>query len=331
MDTSALSDSYNRIVPQAERLKTALLAELDHLLKKGNVSLGVPIESRIKAWESIAEKSERKSLELDSVAKLDDLIGVRLILLFSKDLAVVSEVLNSNLMVLHSEDKSAQLGESQFGYQSQHFIVEVPDEWTKLPTWSDLGGLRVEIQVRTLAQHIWAAVSHKLQYKQEAGVPPPLRRAINRASALLETVDVEFDRLLMARDEYLEAESVVSDPDELLNVDLVEAVLTKIFPAANKRESEDYDDLLVDLVNFGIDKVGRLKEVMTRHYGQIMEEERKYVKSEGDPVYFRFVGLAREGLRCEFGSKAVSDFLNAKREEQRRINDENRGAIKIYS
>lgn len=331
MDTSALSDSYKRIVPQAERLKTALLAELDHLLKKENVSLGVPIESRIKAWESIAEKSERKSLELDSVAKLDDLIGVRLILLFSKDLAVVSEVLNSNLVVLHSEDKSAQLGESQFGYQSQHFIVEVPGEWTKLPTWSDLGGLRVEIQVRTLAQHIWAAVSHKLQYKQEAGVPPPLRRAINRASALLETVDVEFDRLLLARDEYLEVESVASDPDELLNVDLVEAVLTKIFPSANKRELEDYDDLLGDLVHFGVDKVGQLKDIMTRHYGQIMEEEQKHVKKKGGPVYFWLIGLAREGLRCEFGSKDVSDFLSAKRAEQRRINDENRAPIKIHS
>jgi ppGpp synthetase/RelA/SpoT-type nucleotidyltranferase len=318
-------------VPQAERLKTALLAELDHLLKKENVSLGVPIESRIKAWESIAEKSERKSLELDSVAKLDDLIGVRLILLFSKDLPVVSKVLNSNLMVLESEDKSAQLGESQFGYQSQHFIVEVPGEWTKLPTWSDLGGMRVEIQVRTLAQHIWAAVSHKLQYKQEAGVPPPLRRAINRASALLETVDVEFDRLLMARDEYLEAESVASDPDELLNVDLVEAVLTKIFPVANKRESEDYDDLLDDLVNFGVDRVGRLKEVMNRHYGQIMEEERRHVEMKGVPVFFRLVGLAREGLRCEFGSKVVSDFINAKRAEQRRIIGESRAPIRIYS
>ncbi len=296
-----------------------MLAELDHLLKKENVALGVPIESRIKAWESIAEKAERKSIEFDSVAKLNDLIGIRLILLFSKDLAVVSKMLNSNLTVIQSEDKSAQLGESQFGYQSQHFIIKAPDEWTKLPTWSDLGGLRVEIQVRTLAQHIWAAVSHKLQYKQEAGVPPPLRRAINRASALLETVDVEFDRLLIARDEYLEAESVVSDPDELLNVDLVEAVLTKIFPSANKSESEDYNDLLGDLVNFGIDNVGRLREVMKRHYVKIMDEEKKYTKKHRTPVFFRHVGLARHGLRCEFGSQAVTDFFVAKREEQRRI------------
>jgi ppGpp synthetase/RelA/SpoT-type nucleotidyltranferase len=30
-----------------------------------------------------------------------------------------------------------------------------------------LGGLRAEVQVRTTAQHIWAAASHKLQYKHE--------------------------------------------------------------------------------------------------------------------------------------------------------------------
>lgn len=321
MDLDALSESYNRILPQAERLRVALLAELEHLLHQGSVSLGVPIESRVKGWGSIAEKLERKSLSFDSVAKFDDLIGVRIILLFSKDLSIVSDILHSNLAVLQSEDKSVQLGEAQFGYQSQHFIVRVPNEWLKIPTWRDLGELCIEIQVRILAQHIWASVSHKLQYKQEAGVPPPLRRAINRASALLETVDVEFDRLLVARDRYLQEEAVTNDPDELLNVDLVEVTLSKIFPRANKKDAEDYDELLGDLAHFGISTVGGLQDIMSRHYEKIMASDRKYAKKRGAHAYFKLVGLAREGLRCEFGSGVVVDFLRARARERASLQD----------
>lgn len=322
MDIGVLSESYKAIAPQAQRLKQALLDQLDYLLTKHGVSLGVPIESRVKEWGSIAEKITRKSLDIESVESLDDLIGVRVILLFSKDLTVVSEILRSNLIVLRVEDKSSQLGEAQFGYQSQHFITQIKPEWQKVPTWADLGGLRIEIQVRTLAQHIWAAVSHKLQYKQESGVPPPLRRAINRASALLETVDIEFDRLLAAREMYLERESELDDPDELLNVDLVEAVLTKIFPLANKRESEEYDELLVDLSHFGVVRVGQLEEIMRKHYEGIMAEERRYASDETDGIYFQFIGLAREGLRCEFGSEAVSAFLKSQRHRRRGVGDD---------
>jgi ppGpp synthetase/RelA/SpoT-type nucleotidyltranferase len=62
-----------------------------------------------------------------------------------------------------------------------------------------------ELQLRTLAQHIWAVASHKLQYKREASVPVPIRRSINRVSALLEMVDLEFDRVLLEREQYVPA------------------------------------------------------------------------------------------------------------------------------
>lgn len=59
-----------------------------------------------------------------------------------------------------------------------------------------MSGLKAEVQVRTVTQHVWAAASHVLQYKQEASVPLPVRRSIYRVSALLETVDLEFERVL---------------------------------------------------------------------------------------------------------------------------------------
>lgn len=309
MDVQKLLESYRGVVPQAERLRSSLQDQLVHLLNEADVSLGVPIESRVKEWESISEKLKRKSIVLEEIRQLDDLVGVRLILLFSRDLDSVGKILNDHLKVVSSEDKTIQLGETNFGYQSQHFVVEIPAAWLQLPTWRDLGGMRIEIQVRTLAQHIWAAVSHKLQYKQELGVPPPLRRAIHRASALLETVDVEFDRLLEARDIYLNNKGVSADPDEPLNVDLVEAILTKVFPAANKTYAEGYDELLDDLLHFGVFGSGVFEGMLKRHYSAIMMEDKRLAQDEGGGAYFQLVGLAREALRNEFGDEKVRDYL----------------------
>jgi hypothetical protein len=52
--------------------------------------------------------------------------------------------------------------------------------------------LKAEIQIRTVLQHAWAAISHKLQYKREDDVPAPLRRKLFRLSALFELADDEF-------------------------------------------------------------------------------------------------------------------------------------------
>ncbi|WP_236190885.1 GTP pyrophosphokinase [Pseudomonas pharyngis] len=311
MDTSTLKESYFQVSQQAERLKVLLTAQLEHLLKKVDISLGVPIEARVKDWQSIEDKIVRKSLSLDKLVDLDDFLGVRLILLFQKDISAVEAILNTNLNVISSEDTALRLTESQFGYQSKHFVVELPKEWLNVPSWNDLGAIRIEIQVRTLAQHIWAAVSHKLQYKKEKSVPRPLLRSINRASALLECVDVEFDRILDARELYIEQNAKEGNRDDILNVDIIETILSKHFPAQNKGPDEDLDDLLIDLHDFGIKTSGQLTDLINKHYNEIMnsDESHAFKAGSGKGFYFKHIGLAREGLRKEFGDEVISDYL----------------------
>lgn len=311
MNYSDLKLSYSKIEPRAKRLKVALSAELDHLLNENGVTLGVPIESRVKEWSSIEEKLVRKSLALGKVEELDDLVGLRLILLFRKDLKAVDKLLRGSLLIRSAEDTSLRLSDTQFGYQSQHYIIEAPKKWLSIPSWGDLGGIRVEIQVRTMAQHIWAAASHKLQYKREASVPLPLRRSINRASALLETVDIEFDRLLDDRLVYLKDELKNETPSSLLNVEILDSILSKIFPSANRTSEEDFDELLVELDHFGIRTAGQLQDLLEKHFDSIMVEDLKHADREGLEFYFQHIGLAREGLRKEFGDDAVSEFMKS--------------------
>jgi ppGpp synthetase/RelA/SpoT-type nucleotidyltranferase len=309
---------------RANRLREAVVEQLSTLLEKGAITLGVPIESRVKDWNSIEDKLTRKSLALSKITDLDDLVGVRVILLFRRDLLPIEALLRQTFDVLSKEDTSSRLADAQFGYQSHHFVIAIPSSWAKIPTFSDLKGLRTEIQVRTLSQHIWAAASHKLQYKHEDSVPPPLKRTIYRVSALLETVDLEFERVLEERKNYVEKEIPAISQDEKLNVDLLAATLNDVLPPKNKdNDDEIYSELLPDLFHFSIDTAAKLRALLQKHLKTIKENDAEaaqeklgelddYPEHEAarirQGIYYTHVGLAREALHCEFG-EAVQEYM----------------------
>lgn len=327
-DLESLRVGYQDVLPRAERLKNAVIAELQELFQKHGVSLGVPIESRVKTWSSINEKIERKGVELTSITELSDLIGIRVILLFKKDLDSVRDIVAKNFELISSEDTGERLSESEFGYQSHHYIVKIPENWLSVPTLAGFGVFSLELQVRTMAQHIWAAASHKLQYKQESGVPHPIRRTINRVSALLETVDFELQRVLDERVAYKEhaSEAICEKPpvEDKLNVDNLSVILSDIFPGINKSGFEGYSDLLSDMFALGITTRSQAIDIFKKNYNHAMAQEKKAVQAghmeyEDEPdsrpagVYFKHVGLAREALRGEFGSTAFSEATKTRK------------------
>ncbi|WP_186040535.1 GTP pyrophosphokinase [Burkholderia gladioli] len=310
-----LHDQYISARSDATRFKDALLAQISHLLAEKQISTGVPLEARVKDWDSIQSKLNRKEYYLPSIQDLDDLIGVRIILLFLRDLDEVDKTIRSTFDVIQAEDTSARLSDAQFGYNSRHFIVRIPDAWQGVPTFSGLKKFKLEIQIRTLAQHIWAAASHKLQYKQEENVPPQLRRAIYRASAILETVDLEFERFLIDRKKYIEENLPKIDSNEPPNVDIIAALLDETFPSKNKLENEPYDELMQDLSFLKIKTAKSFKDILTKHHDAVMRDEinqMAYIKSSHDytgttqdradmGVFYTHIGLARCALSKEFG------------------------------
>jgi len=296
----ALRATYQTTSVRAAQLCATIQTQLLQLFANEQVSLAIPIESRVKSWRSIEEKIERNAAEFATISDITDLAGLRVILLFRQHLEPVANILRENFDLISSEDASTRLTEAQFGYQSQHYIVRLKKEWLTVPTLADLGDLAAEVQVRTLAQHVWAAASHKLQYKQESSVPPPLRRTIHRVSALLETVDLELQRVFEERQAYVDRDVAELDPAEQLNVDLLAAILSETFPAENKKEFEDYAELLRDLFAFKIETASHLRQILERHMLGVMDLEARYL-DDGSSVYFAHVGLARTALSLEFG------------------------------
>ncbi len=323
MSTSeTLESEYRDFANTANRFMEACAREIKAVLNQNQIVLGVPLEHRVKEWSSIAEKIQRKDLALESVFDLDDLIGFRLILIFMRDIEVVDGCLRQQFNVLECEDTSMRLQDQQFGYQSFHYIIKMPSAWEDVPTLSHYGEYKAEVQVRTLSQHTWAAAEHKLQYKNSLSVPDTLRRSIYRISALLETVDLEFERFLTDRDNYLDTLDSLTNSVPI-NVDVLRQIHLDIWPIENQDKSTDIDlsSLIIDLKKFEIENSESIIEILKKHKAKVIERDRKAVEEArthikkhgehfgtstsriGSGVYFTHVGLTRVALGFEHGQK----------------------------
>ncbi len=123
------------------------------------------IKTRIKSFDSITEKVERKGLpfEVDSVEKyINDVAGIRVICTFPEDVYLLADALlkQDDIMLIRKKDYIAEPKEN--GYRSLHLIVAVP-----IYLAHEKRLMKVEIQLRTLAMDFWASLEHQLRYKKD--------------------------------------------------------------------------------------------------------------------------------------------------------------------
>lgn len=180
-------------------LYEAFVPRLHNLLKELIDNARIPvdhIEHRVKTLESFLEKIERKIYN-DPFDQIKDFAGVRIIAYYQDDVDKVTQIIRKEFDVdeTHSLDKMTVLGSDEFGYRSIHLIASLSERRAILDEWKRFAGLSAEIQVRSILQHTWATMSHKLDYKRQSQVPEELRRQLFRLSALLELADEEFTSL----------------------------------------------------------------------------------------------------------------------------------------
>ena len=96
---------------------------------------------------------------------------------------------------------------------------------------------------------------------------------------LLETVDLEFERVLTERDKYKEniaTNSPIENDEEKLNVDLLCEILRNYFPEI--RDSDNtfgYSDLLNELYLLKFDTVDKLSSLVNQYKVQLMLEQKE--------------------------------------------------------
>ncbi|WPO40164.1 hypothetical protein [Tardiphaga sp. 42S5] len=251
-------------VAAQEQRNEALLQEVVFILKSKLDGSGIKIhdiEHRIKKVDSIIDKCERKGIQDHNL--LVDIVGARVVCLFRSDMSRVAEVLSSNFDVENVDDKL--LDQGPLGYQSTHYICMLPGRY-KGPRYEKTGGVKFEIQVRTLCMHAWAAVSHHLDYKGDWDVPEELKRALSALGGLFYVADNEFEQFYSARlQSKLEAEqtNVVIEQKEL-NLDTIIPYLKQHFADRKQPTPSGASKLVKQLKGYGYKSIQDLEHMLNR-------------------------------------------------------------------
>ena len=116
-----------------------------------------------------------------------------------EDISVILEQLKEIFDIREIERKGADLNFKEFGYESIHVLIAIPEDCIpadiddNLPLPNDLV---CEIQIRTILQDAWAEVEHELIYKSEfTPFDMPLRRKLASMNASLNLADIIFQEI----------------------------------------------------------------------------------------------------------------------------------------
>lgn len=178
----------------------AFTAELERLIKHllDEAALDVQIEARTKGINSFVEKIKRKNEKYKSpVEEVTDLCGIRIICYYLGDVDKVGELVEREFEVdwPNSVRQGLDFDPDRFGYRSDHYVIGLSEPRGALVEWAGYTDLDAEIQVRTVMQHAWASVDHKIRYKRRDDLPSGLQRRLSRLSAMLETADEQFSAI----------------------------------------------------------------------------------------------------------------------------------------
>jgi len=159
------------------------------------------VKFRIKSFESYFRKYIRllKNGVSDDELLIADVIGIRIICPFLEDLAAVEELLKEKFKIIEVERKGGDHTFREFGYESIHLHISVPEDIIPkdiLSTRMPIGGEVAEIQIRTLLQDAWAQVEHELVYKAEfSPFDSSKKRKLAAVNASLVLADVIFQEM----------------------------------------------------------------------------------------------------------------------------------------
>lgn len=157
------------------------------LLMKYNRNIIQMKTGRLKEYDSVCKKLQKKGLEMDydvALEKINDLIGVRAICSYVDDIYRVTDLLEEqkDLRIVKVKDYIKHPKKS--GYQSLHMILDVAIAFQKEMQW-----IRVELQLRTAAMDYWANLDHQLRYKRGEKETDMIDEELQQCAAVITELD----------------------------------------------------------------------------------------------------------------------------------------------
>lgn len=148
------------------------------------------IKSRVKKPLSIVDKLQRlgKEINVESImGSLNDVAGIRVIASFVDDVYKIADMLVKQDDIFLVEAKDYIKNPKPNGYRSYHLIIEVPVFFSQKKQ-----GVRVEVQIRTVAMDFWASLEHQVKYKKELKDTKEIERELKECADTIAATDVQM-------------------------------------------------------------------------------------------------------------------------------------------
>ena len=262
MEIDEVQAGYESARPKYEQLKGEIIYILESALAQRGIAIHM-LEGRIKPVDSLIAKMERQETE-PTFEEIVDICGITIIGLFLSDIQEIGKLLEETFELESTDDKITAKPHEEFGYLSVHYVARLPDSFSG-PRYDGIKGLRFEVQVRTIAMHAWATISHYLDYKSPNAIPSNLRRDFNALSAMFYVADSHFELFFSSR---LQAEQKAQIANTLgteeINLDTLTAYLKKKYPTRDSTSSVGISDLVEELVASGYQTISRLDSDLDR-------------------------------------------------------------------
>ena len=181
---------YESAVKQVETKLEILRREYEVCDRRGPIE---NIKTRVKSPQSIAEKLQRRGLELNYVSmvnELDDIAGVRVICPYISDIYTVRDTLVSQGDIRLLKEKDYIREPKENGYRSLHLILELPVYLSR-----HVQPVRVEVQIRTIAMDFWASLEHELRYKAEGPVSDEILQSLQDCAEVIAQTDCRMEAI----------------------------------------------------------------------------------------------------------------------------------------
>ena len=151
------------------------------------------IKSRLKSYSSIKEKLQREGIMAtpDQIEKnLNDIAGVRVICSFLDDVYDIAEALlkQDDIKIIRVKDYIKNPKPN--GYRSLHLIIEIP-----IFLQHEKHMVKVEIQLRTIAQDFWASLAHQMRYKKNFEFTEAMGKELLECATMSANLDERMERL----------------------------------------------------------------------------------------------------------------------------------------
>jgi len=155
------------------------------------------IETRVKEWQSIEAKIERKK-KVDPIyafERITDLVGVRVVVESAGSARALAHYLRCHAVFEIVDGRSEDFSTTprQDGYRGIHLMLLVEGRLPPKLKYS------VELQIRTILQHQWSILSYSEFYKKLSEIPPSLLARMRALSDILNCAEIESEELRCTR------------------------------------------------------------------------------------------------------------------------------------